>query len=279
MNPSVSRRALAALVTATLLGAASVGLAAPASAAPAPSSSIDYIALGDSYAAGQGVLPYSDPACKRSKLGYPALLDKVPLVQLRANVSCSGALTSAVSAQLAAVGPAALAGAEVVTISVGGNDLGAGAVFGACVANPDPPACAALVGGTPDRIAGVAAGLAGALAAVKAQAPKARIVVTGYPQLIHQPAFGSHPQAALIAQVNAGSTALNTAIKAVVAQAGSQVRYADVTGFFAGHGVGSRLPFIIGPGSPTSPNPDAFHPNALGQLAYAAAVTKAALSR
>jgi hypothetical protein len=57
------------------------------------------------------------------------------------------------------------------------------------------------------------------------------------------------------------------------------VRYADVAPMFAGHGVGSSFPWIIGPGTPLAPNLDAFHPNAFGQAAYAVAVGKAAAAR
>jgi hypothetical protein len=75
--------ALAGFVTAGAL---------PAAATPGI---VSYVALGDSYAAGQGALPYDrDEACKRSSKGYPALLNLESRIQLQANPTCSGAKTS-----------------------------------------------------------------------------------------------------------------------------------------------------------------------------------------
>lgn len=57
---------------------------------------IQYVALGDSYAAGQGAGSYVDPVCIQSSLGYPVLLDSEKHINLSANATCTGATTSTV---------------------------------------------------------------------------------------------------------------------------------------------------------------------------------------
>jgi lysophospholipase L1-like esterase len=59
--------------------------------------------------------------------------------------------------------------------------------------------------------------------------------------------------------------ALNTTIHATDVN----IINVDVTEQFSGHGIGSREPFINAAGA------DAFHPNAAGYLAYAAAISAA----
>ena len=66
------------------------GVAAPANAQP-PATLIarKYVALGDSYAAGQGAGVPLD-ACLRSTAAYPVLLDAEPRTNLLRQASCSG---------------------------------------------------------------------------------------------------------------------------------------------------------------------------------------------
>ncbi|HJV13835.1 MAG TPA: hypothetical protein VJ625_08070, partial [Propionibacteriaceae bacterium] len=65
-------------------------------AAAGNSGTIQYIALGDSYAAGQGGGDEIRP-CLQSPNGYPSLLDSKGWIDLRANAACTGASTSEVS--------------------------------------------------------------------------------------------------------------------------------------------------------------------------------------
>jgi hypothetical protein len=75
-------RLLSGLVTMViaLAGFVTVG-ALPAAA---NSRDVQYIALGDSYAAGVGVPPYDDLVCFQSNNGYPALLDSERRIDLLA---------------------------------------------------------------------------------------------------------------------------------------------------------------------------------------------------
>ena len=100
------RRFLARLVTTLVAGLAGL-LAVGALPAAADTVGIgQYVALGDSYAAGQGASAPEDyhNKCLRSPNGYPALLDAENQIHLRANAACTGATTSdGANAQLSAL--------------------------------------------------------------------------------------------------------------------------------------------------------------------------------
>jgi lysophospholipase L1-like esterase len=92
-----------------------------------------YVALGDSYAAGQGGSLAYDNDCLRSPNGYPALLDAENQIHLRANAACTGATTSDVAEeQLSALKQ----GTRLVTLTVGAADLGLSRVLAACTRAP-----------------------------------------------------------------------------------------------------------------------------------------------
>jgi lysophospholipase L1-like esterase len=241
--------------------------ALPATAAPvAPINR--YVALGDSYAAGQGADPYLN-ACLQSTNGYPAVLDSVKGTNLLRNASCRGATTEAVVAtQLSALNR----GTTLVTLTVGGNDLNVDAVAAACKAAVPVGCQAALTAASALLGSGVFANrLATTYADVAVAAPHARILVTGYPYLFETPGVAD-PNFATISAVNSATTALNATIAGVVAQAhaaGADIHYVDVTAAFALHGIGSIDPWIGFAGL------EAFHPNAAGYRAFAIALEAA----
>ena len=218
--------------------AMALGFAAiPAEAAPPPKA--DYVALGDSYAAGQGAAPYTDLGCFVSRKGYPAIADKLRGLELTANAACSGNSTAHVLQSLPD-----LRGAEVVTVTVGGNDLDTTGLVATCFAVP--AACegafearAAMLQDAHDNPGtnALVQGLAGISLSVDDQAPTALIVFTGYPMLF-DPAFPD-PRVGMINELTAG---LNTVIERVAN--GTGARYVDVAPAFAGHGIGSAEPWI-----------------------------------
>jgi GDSL-like lipase/acylhydrolase family protein len=89
-----------------------------------------YIALGDSYASGQGTGAYQDRACFRSDASHPHLLAAAQgMTESFTDVTCGGAeLADLTQANPVGVRPqlAALLGSapEMVTLTIGGNDLG-----------------------------------------------------------------------------------------------------------------------------------------------------------
>lgn len=203
-------RRLLALLTAVPLLAASVQ---PAAAAVP----VRYVALGDSFAAGYGVAPAAPaapPGCGRSARDYPQQAATALGAQL-VDVTCSGATTADMTAPQstagASVGPqfdALTAGTGLVTLTIGGNDLGFGAIAAACT-SPWGPNGPVLAGG-PDCTAHytsdgtdqlitridnvVAPAVHAVLAGIKQRAPHAKIVVVDYlaltPDPAHTPAGG-----------------------------------------------------------------------------------------
>ena len=163
-----------------------------------------YVALGDSFAAGLGLAPYSaspSPGCFRSTGGIAAQVAAALELDLT-DVSCSGAtIANVLSTPQAVPGgtvPAQLdaltADTAFVSLMIGGNDAGFSTVLPGCAAasadgpllfEPASASCAAKYG---DQLAANLQGVVGpsldaALAAIHRKAPNAAIVLLGYPAL------------------------------------------------------------------------------------------------
>src|SRR5918997_1009661 len=104
------------------------GIAASPTAFAAPPPEVVYDALGDSYASGYGVPPYG--ACGRSQSAYAVQLDGRQRIALDDFVACAGATTTSMVAggQLAALD----ADTDLVTLTIGGNDIGWSQAVQAC---------------------------------------------------------------------------------------------------------------------------------------------------
>jgi lysophospholipase L1-like esterase len=261
--PSRSRTIRSAVVALALAGTVALGIT---SAAASPRRGVEYDALGDSYASGYGVPPYE--ACGRSQDGaYPVLLDGRKQIRLDDFVACAGATTASLVAggQLEALD----AGTDLVTVTIGGNDTGWSSAVVACLGGTDEQ-CAAATAAVRDRITVLLPGRLDALyAQVAGRAPHARVVVTGYARLF-SPEYGPFLAASVAEQqaLNDGADLLNRVVATAAREHG--FRFADVTKRFLGHGVNAPDPWILGPF-----DPGAFHPDADGYRAYAAAVTVA----
>ncbi|MDT0196973.1 MULTISPECIES: SGNH/GDSL hydrolase family protein [unclassified Arthrobacter] len=272
---------LAAVVTGLVAGS----VAAPAAAqAPAP---LDYVALGDSYTSGIGASPNVTisplyPAglqpCYQASPGYADVLDAQDDVQLTANAACAGWTAAMVPMQVHVASAAGVLNAEtdLVTITAGGNDVGFGNLLGACMRYPLDICAAEVKAAESVAQAVVLPALTAAYAAIRAQAPNARIVALGYPHLF-SPEVGANGyitnEAAKV--FNKGTDTLNKVIKEAAKKSPGTV-YVSVTDEFAGHGVG--LPgswFFFDPADPF--NGMNFHPNATGYaLGYADAIIREA---
>ena len=157
---------------------------------------------------------------------------------------------------------------DLVTLSIGGNDIGWGAAVTACLGGSDQQ-CAVALAQTGSAIQVQLPGLLDSLyPQVAGAAAGAHVVVTGYPHLF-SPKFGPYLGASPAEQqaLNEGADQLNAVIADAAADHGFQ--FVDVTRRFDGHGVNAPDPWILGPG------PGSFHPNAKGYQAYTAAVTAA----
>jgi len=245
------------------------GAATPAGAVQPPPVE-KYVALGDSYAAGQGAgLPLDE--CLRSTAAYPVLLDSEPRTNLLRQVACEGATIQEVTAtQLSQVNR----GTTLVTLTVGANDLGAGAAYAACVPDPTSLTCLAALQEVTEILAtgDIATDLTALIIAISERAPNAHIVVTDYP-------IPFEPGLSVITDyVNQFTMALNDQIAAAVLAAalqGVDVELVSVETAFAGHQVGDADPWLGA--DPT--NPLSFlHPTAVGQDVYRDAIVAALAS-
>lgn len=252
--------ALLALVAPALSGAGAVGSAA------APTPPLVYDALGDSYAAGYGVGPY-ESACGRSQSVYAVRLDGRRRIDLDDFVACAGATTTSLLAEGQV--DALDADTDLVTLSIGGNDLGWSSAVVACLGGTDQQ-CADAVDSVRARITDDLPALLDSVHdRVAAAAPDAQVLVTGYPRLF-SPENGAilGASAAEQEELNEGADLLNRVLGRVAAEHGFE--FVDVTERFVGHGANAAEPWILGPA-----DPGAFHPNAAGYEAYTAAVTAA----
>lgn len=166
-----------------------------------------YVALGDSYSSGLGAFTYYEPSgCMRSFDGYPFEFAIGASLDPPNQQACAGAVTQDVVGT-GLMPPGFLDGqvqslttdTEVVTITVGGNDIGFAEVMGQCVDYLTHPGygCAAD-GATNSSVASRVSKLAGfgsatspggttissyvdTLNAIATHAPNAKIYIAGYP--------------------------------------------------------------------------------------------------
>ncbi|WP_063752972.1 SGNH/GDSL hydrolase family protein [Streptomyces sp. NRRL S-350] len=295
--------ALAAVALGAALALTSTGAQA---ATPAPK---HYVALGDSYAAGAGVPGQSAGLCLRSDHNYGHLVAAALKAGAYTDVTCAAAKVKAMTQpqydafikvndpQLDALTP----DTDLVTLGIGGNDLaasdlGLGELVATCIAgavvNPLGTPCKDVYHhgywdwrtwswqyGNDDlaeRITtGIAPQLADTLQRIHRKAPKAKVLLVGYPSVL--PADGS--SCVLRQPVTPGDVEymhgvldeLNAALRSTAAAGGAT--YVDTATPTLGHDVCSDDRWIEGalPGSPAVP----FHPNATGEKVMAAAVLAA----
>ena len=273
----MSRLGAVSLLSLGLIVAASV---APATASPVAkpkgSAGGSYVAIGDSFTAGQGAAPYLGECLRSQFASYPAITAGSSSYREALNFACSGANTAATLRQVAAIDPRTKLKASLVTITVGGIDAGSNLVLAACAPDPTSAVCVTAVGtATANLQTVVGPTLVGTYTTVAAAFPKARIVVLNYPRLF-DPSLATDPTfGPLAVTMNGATDLLNTVIRgAVTVTNNPRVSLTDVTDEFAGHGIGSTVPYISFNGDPSDPSePANFHPNALGNTAgYSAAL-------
>jgi hypothetical protein len=216
----------------------------------------EYVALGDSYAAGVGTAG-SGGQCGQSREAYPFLYaakTNLPNVHVEA---CSGASTAdVIASQLGDL----TGGTSLVSITVGGTDVGFSDVMSACVLGGDA-ACVDRVRQAEGVVNGPLGGnLAKVFAAVKAKAPNAKLVVLGYPHVV-EPSGPCSLSAAKRQALNEGADQLAAVTQAQAAKAGA--RFADARPTFAGHGYCAADAWINGVNLLDVSG--SFHPNGYGQ--------------
>ncbi|MFG3097675.1 SGNH/GDSL hydrolase family protein [Streptomyces sp. NPDC048202] len=280
------RRRLRAGLGAVLVGCALVaGSVAPAAAHPAGHGT-EYVALGDSYTSGPLIPAQVDANCARSNRNYPSLVAAGRQVGTFKDVSCSGATTAEMwraqgtnAPQLDAVNR----GTDLVTVQIGGNDVGFGSIIATCArlgaADPTGNPCqrsyravgydeltAAIALAAPkvDRV----------LRAVHARAPHARVLLVGYPDLLPDDGSGCFPDVPFargdFPYLRDTGKRVNLMLRLVAAW--NRVEYVDTYGPTVGHDMcktpAERWIEPLRPASPAAPA----HPNERGEAAMARAV-------
>ena len=264
-----------------------------------------YVALGDSYTAGLGVPEQTGatPGCGQSTDSYPRLVASSLRLKLT-DMSCSSATIADMTAAQPTSGgtnPAQLSalssGTALVTVGIGGNDIGIIGIVTKCAELDLIPALipgrgsAGLTpcedfytsGGTDQiqqRIQAVTGNLADMLTQIRERSPRARVYIVGYPDLL--PTGGGGCGAALaitegdIAFLNREEVRLNGVLEGVARAAGDGYvnTYAPSEGHDACAAPASRWLEPLLPASPAAP----LHPNAAGERGMADAVLQAVKS-
>ncbi|GAA1940080.1 SGNH/GDSL hydrolase family protein [Kitasatospora viridis] len=283
--PALPRRLAATVATAATL--AGLALATPVQAqAQQP---LNYVALGDSYSAGSGVLPLDLSApleCARSSLNYPHDLAAQAGLNLT-DATCGGAQTKDFAgSQYPGVAPqldALSASTDLVTMTIGGNDnntfidaiLACGSAGVVTLGFGHP--CQSLYGSSFDDTIDNSTypALKAALTAVRAKAPNARVAIVGYPWIVPSQAV---PGCFLKMPIASGDIPylrdleghLNAAVQRAAADTGAT--YVDMSAASDGHDacqpIGTRWiePILFGT------NYVPVHPNATGEAAMAGQV-------
>ena len=278
------------LLVALLAAAALVAPAAAHGADPGP-----YVALGDSFTAAPFVLNQvgRPTGCGRSDHNYPSLVTRATGAARFRDVSCSSATTAHMTApQSVAFGTNAPqfdaldAGAGLVTVGIGGNDVGLVGAAVTCLQlgalAPTGSACRshfAKPGGGDrlvDQIAATAPKIAATLQGIHARSPQARVMIVGYPAVTPSSGRGCYPVVPLSDDDITYLDEMLRRTNAMIAEqaAAHDAEYVDTYDESIGHDVctppGTRWFEGVVPTAPAFP----VHPNALGEASMARSVLR-----
>jgi lysophospholipase L1-like esterase len=278
-------------VAAVAGGALLAALLPGAASASGPS----YVALGDSYTSGP-LIPYltgSPAGCLRSSHDYPALVAAATGASSFTDVSCSGASTANMTAPESVVfgtNPPQLnavkASTTLVTLGIGGNDIGFSGIVLLCsgLSFIDPfgaPCKRHYTGGGLDQLAEAVAQTGPKVAAIlediHSRAPAARVLLVGYPALLPATGDGCWPLAPFasgdVPYLRGVELKLNQMLASEAAAHGATYvdTYTDSTGHSLCNGPGTKWIEGIVPTSLAAP----VHPNAPGEKAMARQVLAA----
>lgn len=197
----------------------------------------EYVALGDSYASGTGAGDYSNVLCTRSRNAYPQLWANANRPGTFKFVACGGARIPEVTSQLTAL----TSDTSLVSVSVGGNDSGFASTITSCLTST--ARCeSALASAEQFVLNQLPARLDGLYAGIRSRAPRAEVVVLGYPYLYKVGGFCLVMPAQRRAMLYEGADTLNNVIKARAARAGFS--FVDARQGFAGHEMCTSDPWV-----------------------------------
>lgn len=246
-----------------------------------PAAAERYVALGDSYSAGNGASAYdfdNDADCLRSTKAYaPLIKNDLGAGSSFRFVACSGAKTNHITTNTQNANPiqSNVLGSDTldVTISIGGNDAGFTDVLTRCAL--PLVSCDGDIDSAQAKITNDMPGwLDATYSRIRQKAPNARVGVVGYPRLF--PANGDDCSAATF--FSAGEiTRLNQTADLLAEVVRDRARahgftFIDSRPAFLGH-AWCEDEWINGLSNPTNKS---YHPNDRGYVGYAG-ITRAAL--
>ncbi|MFI5484569.1 SGNH/GDSL hydrolase family protein [Micromonospora echinaurantiaca] len=223
-----SRLATLAISLVTTVAATLTIAVGPAQAAPAD----HYVALGDSYSSGVGAGSYTaeSGSCQRSTNAYPALYAAAVRPASYRSVACSGATTSSVvNTQLAALSGTT----TLVSVTVGGNDVGFANIMTTCVLYGTTECVAAVQAAEDKARAELPTLLRTVYTGIRNRAPSARVVVVGYPVFYQLGTVCVGLSATSRAKINEGINLVDDITRSAAQAAG--FTFADVRSQFVGH--------------------------------------------
>lgn len=253
----------------------------------APAGDLTYVALGDSYSSAPGV-PETDPGnpCLRSTSNYPSQVADQLRASTFVDVTCGGATTRHMTtAQHAGVPPqldALTRDTDLVTLGIGGNDsqvfftaiyqctmiAGEDPSGSPCqdAADKDPGKAESVLEETEQRIVGV-------VEEIERRAPKAEVMLVGYPQLV--PAEGTCPELPLAEGDYPYAREVNMRLTEAVEGAAerTEATYIDMWAASEGHDVCADKPWVNG--AENNARAAAYHPFVEEQEAAAGLVVEA----
>jgi lysophospholipase L1-like esterase len=254
-----------------------------------------FVALGDSYAAGPLIPNQLQPyGCLKSNNNYGHIAQRKLKYQTYRDMTCSGAETEDMTQpQGVTPGPnppqfdALDANTRLVTLTIGGNDIGFSGIAEDCIettpANAGHPCMDKYVVNGVDevsrRIAETAPKIASVLQGIRARSPEAKILVVNYPAIFpHTGTRGCWPQMPVangdVVWLRSKQVELNQMIATQAAANGATL--VDAYAASRGHDA-CKLPLIrwVEPAIPASAAAP-IHPNLGGMQAMAKLVVAAA---
>lgn len=258
-----------------------------------------YVSIGDSFVSGALVAgdlgkPYR---CLRSSNNYPGITSRAGIGTTRfIDNSCSGAKTADIfnpkDLDGGEVNPPQITGVDartrVVTLSMGGNDIGFSSIVTDCLElNPFGSLCRDQYV-TPagdelrQRIAALRPKLEPAVQEIRRRAPQAKVFVVGYPGIFPETGDGCWPRFPILPADVAYLRGINKELNAMlrtIAQANGAT-YVDMYTPSIGHDSCSSSRWVEGL-LPSSSGLSPVHPNAAGHRGMANVLTpivKAALA-
>jgi lysophospholipase L1-like esterase len=240
--------ALAFALVAAMLLSGSAQAAGPA-----------YVALGDSYSAGNGAGNYisSSGDCHRSNSAYPALWASAHSPSSFTFAACSGAVTTdVINSQLGGLN----ASTGLVSITIGGNDAGFSDSITTCVTGTDAT-CVSRINTAETYIRDTLPGKLDAVYnAIHAKAPSAKVVVMGYPDLYTLNVFCVGLSATKHQKIDEAADLLDSTMSARAAAHG--FTFGDVRSTFKGHELCSGDDYLHS--LVIDPTWESYHPTATG---------------